>query len=234
MANRHLKKHSPVRSYRGRTTSRSSFSVILVWLMLGILVGVGGATGTYRLLTGHLSFDFLKIQKALPEAQPTKTKKPTRTKVVAETTTPKKSAERFEFYQLLPGMEVPIADPNEKNNATTPLKPKITETPKTSLEPTMQAVKPNPEQPLPKLQIKVPAPQYLVQTGTYRTLAQADRAKAQLISRGFSAKLQKIDAEDGIWYRVIVGPFASEAAAFHEKNQLARHKFQGILILQRR
>lgn len=234
MANRHIEKHYPTRSYRGRTTTRSSFSVIFVWLMLGILVGVGGATGTYRLLAGHLSFDFFKIQKALPETQPTKTKKPTRTKVVNQTITTKKSAERFEFYQLLPGMEVPISDPNEKSNATIPLKPKITESPKTPLEPTIQTVKPSPERPLPKLHIKVPAPQYLIQTGTYRTLAQADRAKAQLISRGFSARLQKIDAEDGIWYRVIVGPFASEAAAFHEKSQLARHKFQGILILQRR
>ena len=87
---------------------------------------------------------------------------------------------------------------------------------------------------MPATQTKVAAPQYLIQTAAYRALTSAEKLKSQLLSQGFSPKIQKIEAEDGIWYRVIVGPFPSETIALHQKKRLSKSHIQGILILQRR
>jgi len=201
---------TPVRrSGRHARRVRASVSPAWNWLMMGILIGILGVFAIYLCTTDKDTLKqwlSAKQPKIKTLAKNIATKPPTK---VAQKKAPK---ERFEFYQLLPGMEVPIPDTDHDG-----LKPKIS------------AEKPT----TPQTQTKLAAAQYLIQAGTFRGLTQAESLKRRLTQQGMAARIQKIEAEDGFWFRVTVGPFASESMAITHKNRLAKQKIQGILILQR-
>lgn len=53
---------------------------------------------------------------------------------------------------------------------------------------------------------------YLVQTGSFRTRADAERQRAQIAFQGLRAYVSRIDLEGGsTWFRVNVGPFNSRS-----------------------
>jgi len=69
----------------------------------------------------------------------------------------------------------------------------------------------------PKVNEYTPGPaqttfDYLVQTGSFRTQADAERQRAQIAFQGLRAYVSRIDLESGsTWYRVNVGPFDSRS-----------------------
>lgn len=53
---------------------------------------------------------------------------------------------------------------------------------------------------------------YLVQTGSFRTQADAERQRAEIAFQGLRAYIRRIDLDTGsTWYRVNVGPFTSRS-----------------------
>lgn len=53
---------------------------------------------------------------------------------------------------------------------------------------------------------------YIVQSGSFRSQADAERQRAQIAFQGLRAQVQRIDLESGsVWYRVNVGPFESRS-----------------------
>ncbi|SDX35364.1 Sporulation related domain-containing protein [Marinobacter mobilis] len=53
---------------------------------------------------------------------------------------------------------------------------------------------------------------YLVQTGSFRSSADAERQRAQIAFQGLRANVSRIDLDSGsTWYRVNVGPFTSRS-----------------------
>jgi cell division protein FtsN len=53
---------------------------------------------------------------------------------------------------------------------------------------------------------------YVVQTGSFRTQADAERQRAQIAFQGLRAFVKRIEMDsDSIWYRVNVGPFTSRS-----------------------
>lgn len=53
---------------------------------------------------------------------------------------------------------------------------------------------------------------YLVQTGSFRTKADAERQRAQIAFQGLRAYVRQIDMDSGsTWFRVNVGPFTSRS-----------------------
>lgn len=69
----------------------------------------------------------------------------------------------------------------------------------------------------PKVEEYTPGPsqqnfRYLVQTGSFRQQADAERQRAQIAFQGLRASVSRIDLNNGsIWYRVNVGPFDSRS-----------------------
>ncbi len=52
--------------------------------------------------------------------------------------------------------------------------------------------------------------EYMLQTGSFRHQADAERQRAQIAFQGLRAKIDRIEVDDGsTWYRVNVGPFDS-------------------------
>jgi len=217
-----------MRQQHKKHVRRKPRSLIGLWLLIGVLGGVLISVALYQLFI-HPSWFEATAKKESYQTSKKKSKAPRKLPVKAQTP-------RFEFYQLLPGMEVPIEEaPSETKVPSEAKIPNTVKIPSEAKMPIAAIAKPQPLiKPAPETHTKVAAPQYLIQTAAYRAFISAEKLKSQLISQGFSPRIQKIEAEDGIWYRVIVGPFPSETMALHQKNRLAKSHIQGILILQRR
>ncbi len=135
--------------------------------------------------------------------------------------------EGFEFYQLLPGLEVPL-DPPAPSQAHAQHR--------NLRGPTVdrQSTRERPSTPTrPPVTYKVAATRYLIQVGNFRQRTQAEKLGHSLRHLGFEPRNQMVEAEDGIWFRVTLGPFADEGRALQQKKRLQQQQIHGILILQR-
>ncbi len=75
---------------------------------------------------------------------------------------------------------------------------------------------------------------YLLQTGSFRNGADADRQRARLILLGFEAKIDKIKTNSGdTWHRVQVGPFTSRSKLAKARSTLV-NKGINPLVLKRK
>ncbi len=87
----------------------------------------------------------------------------------------------------------------------------------------------------PLLQVKkqsnsAKAGQYILQAGSFRVFAKADRQKAKLAILGVESRIEKVQSNDGIWHRIRVGPFKDLAAANQLRTRLLSEKIQTMLI----
>lgn len=246
------------RHTRSRSKSRSS-SRSWTWLFTGILVGVVSVVGVHQALEEGWTLETLKRAVMGPTtkrlADPTKPTVPNN-KAHAKKENNKGNQKKYEFYTLLPGMEVPLPDAPTSVQASRPIQPVANNAAVGNTPPivivvpansttTPAAHSPTPVIPLPATPVakapqkitdipsqnKITTAHYLVQAGVFRELNKADELKARLTLHGFNTEIQKIEAQDGCWYRVTLGPFAKESLAMTHKKRLAEHKIQGILVL---
>lgn len=72
---------------------------------------------------------------------------------------------------------------------------------------------------------------YLLQAGSFRNEADAEKMRAKLILSGLSnVKTDKSDGSNGTWYRVRLGPFDNRLAMNQAQNKLAKLKISAIEI----
>lgn len=97
---------------------------------------------------------------------------------------PPKEPSRFAFYEMLPNYEIVIQYEDEKKPSSTN-KPKAATTPDKVEEPG----------------------RYLVQAGSFKTYADADKRKAKMALLGVESEIEKVTIDSTTtWYRVRVGP----------------------------
>ncbi len=96
---------------------------------------------------------------------------------------------RFQFYTLLPEMEVVVPEPE-------PEAPPAADTG-------------TPEKKAPPAQVTRPGT-YVLQAGSFRRRADAERRKASLALLGVRSTIQAVTLKNGeTWYRVRIGPYTS-------------------------
>lgn len=148
-----------------------------VWFVAGILIS-GGAFGAYL---------YLEKQNEKPEK---------RTVVVEQKPVKKQAAKKpenkprqekprhpqFEFYSVLPEMEVEV--PPEALRPS----PGVTKTPTTRTG------------------------IYQLQVASYRSSGDAERMKASLALKGISSRVEKVSVNDKTYYRVRSGPYNRDQA----------------------
>lgn len=247
------------RNYRKNTTRRgsnrkSSTSLGWVWLFLGILIGILGVMFLSSTFTRQWSWNAIKQLSTVTESNNASKRaaQGTHDKAVrAHPRAKKETNAQYEFYTLLPGMEVQLPDKPEQNVNANPPPPKPA-SPKTTVQVTESSVpktgphsNPNTKQKLatvpttpkttePKVSTKMAAPHFIVQAGIFREPKLADELKARLTLQGFNTHIQRVRAQDGHhWFRVTLGPYKNEPIALMQKKRLAQHKVQAVLILQR-
>ena len=88
------------------------------------------------------------------------------------------SSERYDFYQMLPHFEVVV--PEKEGDV---------------------------KRDVPTATIQRPGV-YVLQAGSYRNEAEADRVAKQLSLQGVDAKVQRVAVDTDVWYRVRIGPIS--------------------------
>lgn len=117
--------------------------------------------------------------------------------------TPERTApaeNRFEFYDVLPQYEVKIPDDNARASTSTRRRP--------------------PEAP----------GSYLLQAGSFSTVAEADKMQANLALLGFESHVQRVTLDDDVFNRVRIGPIADLEAAKRTQRQLRTAGYDTMLM----
>ena len=71
----------------------------------------------------------------------------------------------------------------------------------------------------------------MLQVGSFRKLAEADRLKASLALIGLQADIQTVAINGGDrWHRVRLGPYASVQMLNETRAQLRAHRMEAIIL----
>ncbi|MCP4995248.1 MAG: cell division protein [Gammaproteobacteria bacterium] len=170
-----------------------------IWLLAGLLVGGFGTSLVWMKLgpldTGQL---FLSSGGGDSKLNGTSTRS-------ARKPAPDAAKPRFDFYTILPEMEVVVTD-LEDEPASRPRK-------------AVTQGKP----------VSKPAGAYMVQVGSFRNYDDADRLKASLALVGIKAEIQKVKSGGKTYNRVRSGPYSLEQAK-KLRSKLAQNKIDSLVL----
>ncbi len=186
------------RSATRRRRSQSRGAPAWLWALVGLLGGLAIAVVAYLL-----------TRPAGETATPREVVAPLQKPAVHDTRDVRKPAPapppprpRFDFYNLLPEMEVVV--PEQEIRGT----------------PTRQGVK----------QVEQPGT-YLLQAGSFPTHQRADRLRARLALLGLETRIQTVRIDDRkTWHRVRVGPFRNLAELNEARALLKQNGIDAVLI----
>ena len=168
-----------------------------LWFLSGLLLGVAGtlfaefqqyfsAEGVVQAVREAASSDGPEAGAKVKEQKPEK----------------KAKRPRFEFYTLLPEMEVAVPE-NELTGGSTAASRSSEKAGVT----------------------------YVLQAGSFRQLAQADRLKAELALIGMPVMIQTVSIEGGSkWHRVRVGPFTNLQALNEARAELQSNGLKVMVL----
>lgn len=112
---------------------------------------------------------------------------------------------RFDFYTLLPELEVVIPEGDYRIKGS--------------------------EGPVPA-PVEEPG-SYILQAGSFRQYAEADRMKASLALLGVQARIQTVQVNDDTWHRVRIGPYADLGELNEIRDRLRDNRVETILVKAR-
>ncbi len=119
-------------------------------------------------------------------------------------------ATRYEFYTLLPEMEVAVPDVELERPREPPAPP---------------AAGPSEASPAP------PGTTYVLQVASFRRAADAERLKAELALLGLEARIQTVSINgEQTWHRVRLGPFADLTALDEARSRLGENGLKALAL----
>lgn len=127
---------------------------------------------------------------------------------------------QFDFYTVLPKMAVSSPTPPPTDS---PAFPKA----KTAVTAVSAAVTPS----LPSAHLPpAAAGLYVLQIAAVRQPKDAERLRNQMHEAGYPTFVQPYQADQILWYRVMVGPYASQDLAEHSQSQLESRGTHSLLL----
>jgi cell division protein FtsN len=204
----------------GRSASRRGSSAGPAWgqLLIGLGLGLLVAVGVHLHHSGQVRVVLPSEQGARP-AQPPLVEAP----AAGE---PADNRPRFEFYKLLPEMEVVVPEAEQRrlrDQSPPPAASTPTPAPRSASPPAAAPSAP-------------PSParagtRYLLQAGAFQNFTDADRMKAQLALMGVEASIQSVELSGGeTWHRVRVGPFSEAGEVNRVRQRLQSNGIEAILL----
>jgi cell division protein FtsN len=183
---------------RGRSRERAQGGSAKGPFLAGLTLGLTVALGVFLVDHGYVDLGALLGETSGP---------PQPVPRAAEAPRP-----RFDFYTILPEMEVVIP---EGSVAPAPT-------------PAVPAAIPAPTR------AELPAAEtpggYILQAGSFRSAADADGLKAQLALLGYEAAVQRVSINQDTYHRVRLGPFADVEAANAARARLGKSGVSTILL----
>jgi cell division protein FtsN len=110
-------------------------------------------------------------------------------------------AKSYEFYSMLPKFEVVV--PEKEKDVRPDIKPAPETRPGT----------------------------YVLQAGSYKNFADADRIRAQLALQGIESKVQKVSVDSDTWHRIRVGPI-TKLDELNRLRQILRKANVDVLVIR--
>lgn len=186
--------------HRTRRRRRKQGAPGWAWLLAGLVIGLFAAFLVYLKSASEQAADReVAIEMPLPEES--EPREPVRPDAPA---IPPPRKPRFDFYTILPEMEVLIQERE------------ITGKPREGVK-----------------QVEKPGT-YILQVGSFREAAKADELKARLALLGFESSVQTVTInERETWHRVRVGPFRELSELNSARAQLKAKDIDAVLLKQR-
>ncbi len=172
-----------------------------IWLLTGLTMGLAVALVVY--------LNQPRVAPAEPQTAADVFKhEPRSADPNRERATP--SERRFDFYTLLPELEVVV--PEEQSQPS-------------------PAPRGAPSQPPQTTTASGP---YVLQAGSFQRAEEADTLKANLALLGVEADIQKVTVDDSTWHRVRVGPYEDLAELNRVRDRLTRNRIDTVVLKERR
>jgi cell division septation protein DedD len=90
---------------------------------------------------------------------------------------------------------------------------------------------------LPEYSVEIDVPEeeksvsvYILQCGSFRTTERAQELRATLALQGLEAQILRSEGNNGIWYRVVLGPYDGKREAERHRHQVRRAGIDGCKI----
>jgi cell division protein FtsN len=112
-----------------------------------------------------------------------------------------KASEKYDFYRMLPNFEVVVPEKDKEVKRDAPAGAPI-------------------ERP----------GVYVLQAGSYRKEAEAERVRQQLALQGVAAKVQRVAVDADVWHRVRIGPITNLAELNKVRKQLQASEIDALVI----
>ncbi len=110
------------------------------------------------------------------------------------------SADRFDYYEMLPNFEVVVPEREAAVRRDAPAATVAREG------------------------------AYVLQVGSYRKFEEADRVRAQLALQGIESKVQRVSVDNDTWHRVRVGPITDLTELNRIKERLREADMDSLVI----
>ena len=118
----------------------------------------------------------------------------------------------FDFYTLLPEMEVVVENKNKGEQPVVTSPPEQQDQPETPTQ-------------------AEPAESYMIQVGSFKKLPDADGFRAKLALLGIESKVQTVTIDNKeTWHRVQIGPIAGRDKADALQKQLQENDIDSLLL----
>ena len=195
------------RDYKPRTTRKKKKSLPgYIWLLSGLAIGLFIAFIVYLDKQPESKKDFgTAVQEELK-----KLKQQAKKKSTTETeTTPTTKEQKFNFYTILPELEVLIPESE-------------TRPPERSAKTKNKTITTNNTSKLNK------SKQYVLQVGSFQSLNDAEKLKANLAFLGLAANIQHVTVNKQAWHRVRTGPYKSKQQLYKNQRILKQNDIHAI------
>lgn len=186
--------------YKSRATRKQKNSLPgYVWLLSGLAIGLFIAFIVYLDKQPENTKDFgSAVQQELE-----KLKKQTKKDSTTKTKTSEKKEQKFNFYTILPELEVLIPE-----SETRPPDSTSETTDKTITNATKK--------------------QYVLQVGSFQNINDAEKLKANLAFLGLEANIQHVTVNRQAWHRVRTGPYLNKQLLYKNQKLLKQNNIPAI------
>jgi cell division protein FtsN len=135
----------------------------------------------------------------------------------------KPSKPKFDFYTLLPEMEVEVPESRSSSSSSTP-PPAAKPTPKTTTAKTTT----------PEASKTIEQAKYRLQLASFKQFDEADSMKARLALEGIFVEIQTVTLDSGqTWYRVRTTQFEDRNEALTLQKNLQKQAINSMLLSER-
>lgn len=173
------------------------------WLLGGIIIGLSAAVAL--MVKGYLP----ELKQHLPAVDPKAGESENTALLDENTEAAKPKKPRYDFFTVLPEMEVVVPEQELKRQAES---------------------KPQPVPESAGNSNRNEQDSYVLQVGSFKNAADAEQMKARLAMMGSSATIQTVTVNGQTWHRVRIGPFKGARKADEMRRQLSDNRIDTLVM----